>query len=154
MGKTTKNRRWFAALPFWRRAERTVAQQLRLKKVPCRLVARENLGHDILTKSGLKIEVKAARLLKNRKKGHLVRCPFFVAGIARPRGRTHQLNEACDFYVIRLLGDLKTYLVLPSPIGAKQLQITLRQLLTKYRNNIEAWHLISAAERRAKGRAA
>lgn len=154
MGTKTNNRKWFAALPFWRRAERTVAQQLRLKGVSCKLVARENLGHDIVTKSGLKIEVKAARLLKNRKKGHLVRCPFFVAGIARPRGRTHQLNEACDFYVIRLLGDLKTYLVLPAPLGVKQLQITYRMLLTKYRDNVEAWSLISHAERRAKGRAA
>jgi hypothetical protein len=151
MGNKTNQRRWFAGLPFWRRAERTVAQQLRLKGIPCKLIARENLGHDIVTKSDLRIEVKAATLLRNRKKGHLTRCPFFVAGIARPRGRTHQLNESCDFYVIRLLGDLKTYLVLPAPLGVKQLQITYRMLLTKFRENVEAWSMIQRAEqRRAK----
>jgi hypothetical protein len=57
-----------------------------------------------------------------------------------------------DFYVVRLLGDdlKKIYLILPAPLRKKQLQITFRQLLTKYRDNVNAWHMIQNAERKGK----
>jgi len=155
MGKTTKNREWFKALPFWRRAERTVAQQLRLKGVPCKLVARENRGWDIETSAGLRIEVKAGRLMRQKKKGHLIRSSFWAVSIARPHGREHRLREdGVSFYVIRLLGnsDLrKVYLVLPAPVKKKQLQVTVRQLLTKYRDNVNTWGLIVEADK-ARGK--
>ena len=141
----------FAAMPFWKRAERTIAQQLRLKGVDCELIGAQNKGWDIVTAKGLQVECKAARLLRHRKKIHLVRAPFWVVGIARQ----HRLREdGVDFYVIRLLGDdlRKIYLVLPAPLHAKQLQITFRQLLTKYRDNVNAWHLIVKAERRKRGK--
>ena len=136
----------FAEMPFWKRAERVIAQQLRIKGVECALIGAQNKGWDVVTGKGLHIECKAARLLRHRRKGHLVRAPFWVVGIARQ----HRLNEkGVDFYVIRLLGDdlRKIYLVLSAPLHAKQLQITFRQLLTKYRDNVNAWHLIVKAER-------
>jgi hypothetical protein len=144
-----KGKKAKTAFPFWKQAERTIAAQLRLKGVPCSLMAEEHKDWDIETKSGLHVECKAARLLRGRRKTHLTRSPFWVVGIARPKGRTHQLREeSVDFYVIRLVGQnlRKIYVILPSPIGAKQLQITFRQLLTKYRDYINAWHLIAAAE--------
>ncbi len=151
MGKTTKNRRWFKALPFWRRAERTVAQQLRLHGVPCRLVARENRGWDVeTTKARLRIEVKAARLLRHRKKNHLTRSPFWAVSIARQ----HRLREDCDFYVIRLLGDdlKKIYLILLAPLRTKMLQVTFLQLLTKHKGNVNNWGLIVEADKNKKGK--
>ena len=138
-------------MSFWKRAERTIAQQLRLKGVSCTLIGAQNKPWDILTKSGLHIECKAARLLRQRRKGHLTRASFWVVGIARPHAGKNRLREAgVNFYVIRLLGDdlRKIYLVLPAPLRKKQLQITFRQLLTKYRDNVNAWHLIVDAERR------
>ncbi len=148
MGKNTKARERFAAMPFWRRAERTVAQMLRLHGIPCKLIARENRGWDVeTTKARLRIEVKAARLLRHRKKNHLTRSPFWAVSIARQ----HRLREDCDFYVIRLLGDdlRKIYLILPAPLRTKMLQVTFLQLLTKYRDNVNAWHLIQDADRDA-----
>lgn len=142
------------AFPFWKQAERAIAQQLRLKGVPCELIGSQHLDWDITTKRGLHIECKAARLLRQRRKKHLIRTPFWVVGIARPKGKTHQLREeSVDFYVIRLVGDdlRKIYVVLPAPLKVKQLQITFRQLLTKYRDNINAWQMIRYAER-SRGR--
>src|SRR5437868_9670011 len=69
------NKRWFKALPFWKRAERTIAQQLRLHDVPCTLISGQNLPWDITTATGLKIECKAARLCRGRRKTHLIRAP-------------------------------------------------------------------------------
>ena len=145
--KAEKDKGRFKALPFWKRAERVIAQQLRLKGVPCKLIAGQNLGWDIVSRNGLKIECKAARLLRQRRKRNLVRAPFWVVGIAR----SHRLREdGVDFYVVRLLGDdlRKIYLVLLAPLCEKQLQITFRQLLTKYRDNINRWDLIQDAEKR------
>jgi hypothetical protein len=139
------------AFPFWKQAERTIAAQLRLKGVPCKLIGSQHLDWDIETKSGLHVECKAARLLRGRRKTHLIRSPFWVVGIARPKGRTHQLREkSVDFYIIRLLGQdfRKVYVILPAPLKVKQLQITVRQLLTKFRDNIDAWHLIVAADKK------
>jgi hypothetical protein len=149
--KEIEKRQWFKSLPFWKRAERTIAQQLRIKGVPCTLIGSQNKPWDIVTKSGLHIECKAARLLRQRRKGHLTRASFWVVGIARPHARSHRLSETgVDFYVIRLEGDdlRKIYVVLPAPLRVKQLQITFRQLLTKYQDNINAWHLVRNVERR------
>jgi len=142
----SKKAKWFRSLPFWRRAERTIAQQLRIKGVQCTLMSTENKPWDIETASGLHIECKAANLIQVKKRTK--RQPTFVVSIARPHRKTHRLKEdGVDFYVVRLLGDWKTYLVVPAPIGRKQLFITHRQLLTKYRDNIEAWSLITTAEK-------
>ena len=149
--KLARERARFKAMPFWKKSERVIAQQLRLKGIPCILIGSQHKPCDITTISGLHIECKAARLLRGRRKTHLIRSPFWVVGIARPKGKTHQLREASvDFYVIRLVGDdlPKVYVVLPAPLRVKQLQITFRQLLTKYRDNINAWYLIRDAERR------
>jgi hypothetical protein len=146
VNKIEKERRRFKAMPFWRRAERVIAQRLRLEGIPCELIAARNLGWDIEAHNGLKIECKAARLLRRRRKGNRIRAPFWSIGIARSR----RLRErGVNFYVIRLLGhtDFRSvYLVLRAPIRKKMLQITIRQLLTKHRGDVNRFDLIREAE--------
>src|SRR3954466_1605099 len=66
--KRKRDREWYAKLPFWRRAERAICQQLRTRDVECTLVSMELKPWDIETKAGLHIECKASNLLKIRKR--------------------------------------------------------------------------------------
>ena len=105
-----RNRQWYARLPFWRRAERAICQQLRENGVECTLVSTKGLPWDVETKNGLRIECKAANQITIKKGSR--RQPTFVVAIVRPYGKRHRLKEeAIDFYVVRLLADWKTYLM-------------------------------------------
>jgi hypothetical protein len=153
--KRERERARFKAMSFWKRAERVIAQQLRLHGVPCTLIGAQNKPWDIVSESGLKIECKAARLMRGKKKGHLIRSPFWAVSIARPHGGRHRLREVgVDWYVIRLLGDdlRKIYLVLKAPLKTKQLQVTFRQLLTKFKSDVNNWAAITKAETRRRKR--
>ncbi len=143
----------FRKMTLARKAERLVAKQLRTFRIECHVVACQNLGWDIVAGS-LHIEVKAAKLLRGKtqlSRGKRKRLsPRWIISFAR--GRRHRLQEnGVDFYVCYLTGcdDLRpVYLILKAPVRRKQIVLSLRQLLTKFRNDVNAWHKIARSERR------
>ena len=145
--KHAANKRRYAAEPAWLRAEKIVATRLRTKGVAAKTVGGHKLPYDIVTRH-LRIEVKSATFKPRRK--------VWTASIVR----AGKMNEGpVDFYVIVLAGhpllgfrrkDKRLYLVVKSPIRQRQVIITMHRLLTRWRDSINNWGLIVAAEKRRR----
>jgi len=138
--------------PAFRRSEYQVASQIRFHcKTKCRAVGgvkrvaadgtnRGTLPYDVLTKNGLRIEVKDS--IRN-KRGEWV---FNFA-------RHGKLDESeVDFYVLCCRGLSKHYrvfVVIPAPMRLKYKRISLRMLVNQWAKYIANWQQITDAEEKA-----
>jgi hypothetical protein len=124
----------------WEATESLVALALRRRGVDCKQVGKYQSGCDVVTKNGVRCEVKFATY--NAKKKH------WKVNIHRWKKMT---ESECDFYVIALATKKKSwtrlYLVIPSPVKRKVIQFTWRTLLRKWHPAIDRWQLILDAEK-------
>lgn len=120
----------------WKNTESLVALTLRRRGVNCKQVGNYNSGYDIVTRKGVRCEVKFATYNKRSRE--------WKVNIHRWKKMT---ESECDFYVIALgtksnVGWTRIYLVIPSPVKRKVLQFSWRTLLRKWHHAIDAWQLI------------
>ena len=137
-------RRHFSSMALGRRGERLIAKKLRAAGLEVHSVASQKLPYDLLVAGKIRVECKAARLKRcHRQNDKRLRARWSI-GIARGK----RLNEECDWYVILLTGcdDMhNVYLIVKSPLRRRTLRITLRLLLTKYREDIDRFDRIAVA---------
>ena len=135
-------------MPNWKRVEYLVAYNLRRKGVKVRRVGKVRSPFDLLTKSGLKIEVKAAEYKPRRR--------VWTVSIQRYGKMTEQF---VDYYVFMLSMSIfgrphkRLYVIVPSPVKQRQVVFTIHRLLTRWKDNVDGWALIVEGER-LKARAA
>lgn len=143
----TKNRarskRLYAAMPEWKRREYGVAYVLRKKGVRCQRVTTARSPFDIVTQSGLRIEVKSAQYKQKRK--------TWTVSIQRFGRMT---EGEVDYYVFCLsmsgfagFRHKRLYVIAKSPIGQKQIVFTIHRLLTRWKEQVDAWNVIVEAEK-------
>jgi hypothetical protein len=146
--KRAASKRQYQAEPRWKKIERIVATRLRTMDVEAKVVGRCHSPFDIITAGSQRIEVKSAEFKSRRK--------CWVVSIARV-GKMKE--DAVDHYVFVLSGhpalgfrrkDKRLYLIVKSPVRMKQIVVTMHRLLTRWRDNINAWGLIIDEERRRK----
>jgi hypothetical protein len=141
--KRARGKRLWAAMPKWKRVEYLVAYNLRRKGVKVRRVGRIRSPFDLLTKSGLRIEVKAAEYKPRRR--------VWTVSIQRYGKMAEQF---VDYYVFmlsmsRVFGfrHKRLYVVVPSPVKQRQVVFTLSRLLTRWKDNVDSWSQIVEAEK-------
>jgi hypothetical protein len=121
--------------------EAAVVSWLRRHGVKCKRVADYNSRFDVLTDSGLTIEVKTASL-GSRRGRDCWRANFHRHGKLKESG--------VDFYILVLdeseLFSCRIFVVIPAPIGSSTMCITARTLLNRFAANINNWLLIAGAE--------
>jgi hypothetical protein len=143
----TKNRarakRLHAAMPEWKRREYGVAYVLRKKGVRCRRVGGVRSPFDILTAGGLRLEIKSAEYKPKRK--------TWTVSLAR-NGR--MTESKVDYYIFALsmsgfagFRHKRLYVIVKSPVQTKQVVFTIHRLLTRWKDNVDAWSLIADAEK-------
>jgi hypothetical protein len=130
------------ARPAWRQSEISCAYALRHRGVRCKNVGHLNLPWDIVTRGGVRIDVKDSELHGGQ----------WVVNLRR-RGDKRKVEA--DFYVVALRGlegirgvTFRLYVILPArPLRKKcHLRWTLRSLLLRYARNIGAWEKILKEE--------
>jgi hypothetical protein len=123
-----------------RNGERATVTWLRRHGVKCKRVADYNSRFDVLTDSGLKIEVKTASL-GSRRGRDCWRANFHRHGKLKESG--------VDFYILVLdendLFSCRIFVVIPAPIGSSTICITARTLVNRFAANINNWSLIAEA---------
>ncbi len=132
----------------WFKAEQSAARWLQRNGIVCRHL-RGNGPHDIVGKSGTRIEVKFAR--PRRRKKHIT----WTFQLSRPRGKQAKkvLDESgVDAYIFVLrpafLGRHRVFLVMSAPQKVQSVVVSARSLIGKHRDTVFHCEVIREMERR------
>jgi hypothetical protein len=114
-----------------------------MKGVKCKRVGGVRSPFDILTSGRLRVEVKSSEYKPKRK--------TWTVSLQR-NGRMAESHV--DYYVFCLsmsgfagFRHKRLYVIVKSPVGMKQIVFTIHRLLTRWKDNVDAWSLIVNAEK-------